>query len=142
MPVFPISQTSLNAIEQTHDANKAIFMLNLWRFRSEALYVLEHAHLSPGPCTGREATERYRAAIQDVLPPNARIHFLGNFEGMVAGPDGEKWDLVTVVRYESLKGFRDMVESKLYKDEVEPHRVAGLEEWRLVAIGGVGEFSA
>jgi hypothetical protein len=61
---------------------------------------------------------------------------------MVAGPDGEKWDLVTVVRYESLKGFRDMVESKLYKDEVEPHRVAGLEEWRLVAIGGVGEFSA
>jgi hypothetical protein len=50
--------------------------------------------------------------------------------------------LVTVVRYESLKGFRDMVESKLYKDEVEPHRVAGLEEWRLVAIGGLGEFSA
>jgi len=34
------------------------------------------------------------------------------------------------------------VESQKYKDEIEPHRVAGLEEWRLVAMGGVGEFSA
>ncbi|KAJ4408720.1 hypothetical protein N0V91_002975 [Didymella pomorum] len=142
MPVYPISQTNLNAIEQAHDASKPIFMLNLWRFRAEALYAPEHAHLSSGPCTGREATERYRAAIQNVLPPNARIHFLGDPEGMVAGPKGEKWDLITVVRYESLQGFRDMVESQKYNDEVEPHRVAGLDEWRLVAIGGIGEFGA
>ena len=142
MPVYPISQPSLDAIEQTHDANKPIFMLNLWRFRPEANYAPEHVHLSSGPCTGYEATQRYRAAIHDVLPPNARIQFLGDCEGMVAGPEGEKWDLITVVRYESLQGFRDMVESQKYKDEVEPHRVAGLEEWRLVAMGGVGEFSA
>ncbi|KAF3042254.1 hypothetical protein E8E11_003878 [Didymella keratinophila] len=139
MPVYPISQTSLNAIEQNHDSNKPIFMLNLWRFRTEAVYAPEHAHLSSGPCTGREATERYRAAIQKVLPPNARIQFLGTYEGMVAGPEGEKWDLITIVRYESLQGFRDMVEGQKYKDEVEPHRVAGLEQWRLVAMGGVGE---
>lgn len=141
MPVYPISQTALTAIEQTHDPSKPLFMLNLWRFRPEALYAPEHAHLSSGPCTGREATQRYRAAIQDVLPAGARIHFLGDFEGMVAGPDREKWDLITVVRYESLQGFRDMVESQKYKDEVEPHRLAGLEEWRLVAMGGVGESS-
>lgn len=141
MPVYPISHVSLNEIERSHDPNKPIFMLNLWRFRPTALYGPEHAHLSSGPCIGREATERYRAAIQSVLPPNALIHFVGDFEGMVAGPEGEKWDWVAIVRYESLKGFRDMVESAEYREEVEPHRIAGLEEWRLIAMGGVGEFS-
>ncbi|KAF2632123.1 hypothetical protein BU25DRAFT_454489 [Macroventuria anomochaeta] len=142
MPVYPISSSALDAIDKTHDPNKPIFMLNLWRFRPTALYPPEHAHLSPPPagtpCTGREATERYRAAIQAVLPPNASIHFVGNCEGMVAGPEGETWDWVALVRYESLKGFRDMVESVRYKEEVEPFRNAGLEEWRLVALEGTG----
>jgi uncharacterized protein (DUF1330 family) len=58
--------------------------------------------------------------------------------GVVAGPEGEGWDWVAVVRYENLQGFRDMVESKKYKEAVEPHRVAGLKEWRLIALDGVG----
>lgn len=38
------------------------------------------------------------------------------------------------VRYENLRGFIEMVESKEYKEEVEPHRLAGLEEWRLICM--------
>jgi len=47
---------------------------------------------------------------------------------------GERWDWVAVVRYEILRDFRDMGVSEMYREEVEPHRVAGLEEWRVVAV--------
>ena len=138
MPIHPITPTTLTALSETHDPTKPIFMLNLWRFRPTAIYAPEHAHLSPAPCSGREATDRYRAAIQAVLPPNASVQFVGHFEGLVAGPEAERWDWVAVVRYETLKGFEDMVQSKEYREVVEPHRLAGLEEWRLVALEGVG----
>jgi hypothetical protein len=107
-------------------------MLNLYRFRPTAIYAPEHAHLSPSPCTGLEATDRYRAAMGPVLPPGASLHFMGKGLTTVAGPDGEKWDRVMVIRYQSLQGFIDMVESEKYKREAEPHRLAGLEEWRLI----------
>ncbi|KAF9695767.1 hypothetical protein EKO04_005855 [Ascochyta lentis] len=142
MPIHPIRQPSLDEIEKSHNPNKPIYMLNLWRFRPTAIYATEHAHLSPSACTGREATDRYRSAIQAVLPPHAAVQFVGHYEGLVAGPEGEKWDWVAVVRYETLRGFREMVESRVYREEVEPHRVAGLEEWRLVALEGVGGFGA
>lgn len=138
MSIHLISQEALAQIALSRDPSKPIFMLNLWRFRPTALYAPEHAHLSAGPCSGREAKERYRAAIISVLPPGASVHFMGQVEGFVAGPAGEKWDEIVVVRYETLQGFRDMVESVKYKDEVEPHRLAALEEWRLIAMEGVG----
>lgn len=116
-------------------------MLDLWTSHSGALYAPEHAHLLSGPCGGHEATQRYLNAIQNFLPPNARIHFLGNFEVMVAGPDGEKWDQISVVMDESLQGFREMVQSHKYKAKLEPQQLAGLEEWRLVAMGSVGKCS-
>ena len=136
MPIHPVSSTALDQIAKTHSPGKPVFMLNLWKFKPTATYPPNFNH--PGPCTGLEATNRYRSAIQSVLPPNASIQFVGNVEGVVAGPEGGSWDWVAVVRYESLEGFRDMVESEKYKETVEPHRVAGLEEWRLIALDGVG----
>ncbi|KAJ4986673.1 hypothetical protein SVAN01_07859 [Stagonosporopsis vannaccii] len=137
MSIHPITEAALSKIANTHPPSAPIYMLNLWRFRPTALYAPEHAHLSPGPCSGREATERYRAGIASVLPPGAAVHFIGNVEGFVAGPQEEKWDWVAVVKYETLQGFRDMVGSQKYREEVEPHRLAGLEEWRLIAMEGV-----
>lgn len=50
-------------------------------------------------------------------------HPLGN----VAAPEGEeKWDVVILVEYPNLQAFRDMVECKEYKEEIAPHREAGL----------------
>ena len=144
MPVHPISTTALDAIANTHGPAKPIFMLNLWKFKPSATYPPGFTH--PGPCSGKEATERYQSAIYTVLPPNASIQFAGDVQGFVAAPrdseggpvEAEKWDWVAVVRYENFEGFRTMVESEKYKREVEPHRVAGLEEWRLIAMDGVG----
>lgn len=132
MPVYPISSNALTNTSTTHPS-RPIYMLNLWRYRPHAIYPPSHAHLSPSPCTGEEAMLRYRAAITAVLPEGASIHFQGKPIANVAAPEGEeKWDQVVVVKYKDIEGFRRMVESREYKEEVEGHRLAGLEEWRLV----------
>lgn len=115
MPVHPISPTSLNLIASTPAASKPITMLNLWRFRPTALYAPSHAHLSPSPCTGEEATLRYRAAITRVIPEGCSVKFMATPLGNVAAPeDEEKWDAVVLVEYPNLKAFRDMVECREY----------------------------
>ena len=143
MPVHPISPTALDLATTTH-SNKPIYMLNLWRYRPQAIYPSAHAHLSPSPCTGEEAMLRYRAAITAVLPEGATIHFQGKPIANIAAPEGEeKWDQAVVVKYRDVEGFRRMVESREYKENVEGHRLAGLVEWRLICCervdGGEGE---
>jgi len=127
---------NLDAIAQaskTHPPTKPITMLNLFRYRLTALYGTEHSHLA-SPCTGEEAMTKYRTLIQPVLPPNASVLFVGVPIALVVAPGGEKWDLMVLVRYETLQGFKDMVESKEYREEVMPHRMAGLEDARLIML--------
>ncbi|KAH7405651.1 hypothetical protein DE146DRAFT_649352 [Phaeosphaeria sp. MPI-PUGE-AT-0046c] len=115
MPCYPISSKVLDTVAATYEASKPITMLNLWRYRQTATYATEHAHLSPSPCTGVEATMRYRSSIQRVMPPGATVKFLGKPLGNVAAPDGEEqWDAVILVGYPSLQAFRDMVECSDY----------------------------
>ncbi|KAH7079366.1 hypothetical protein BKA63DRAFT_508264 [Paraphoma chrysanthemicola] len=137
MPCLPISHENLAEVAKTYDSAKPIFMLNLWRYRDQAVYAPESAHLSPEPCTGEEALNRYRTAIHTVLPPNASVHFLARPLTSVIAPPGEKWDQIALIRYENLQGFRDMVASEKYKTEVEPHRLAGLEDMRLICGEGI-----
>lgn len=42
-----------------------------------------------------------------------------------------------MVKYRDVEGFRRMVESREYKENVEGHRLAGLEEWRLICLEAV-----
>jgi hypothetical protein len=60
------------------------------------------------------------------------VQFAGKVLAGLVIPEGEKWDFMALVRYETLQGFRDMVESREYKEEVEGHKLAGLEDQRLV----------
>jgi uncharacterized protein (DUF1330 family) len=131
MSIHPISSAALVSISSTRDPALPICMLNLWRIRAFAIYPPSSPH---SPCTGVEATDRYRAAIGPCLPEGAAIKFMGNPLGMAAGPEDERWDRVIVVWYPSLNAFRDMVESERYLREAQPHRVAALEEWRLVVL--------
>lgn len=62
------------------------------------------------------------------------MQFAGLPIANVVAPVGEKWDLMALVRYETLDGFKEMVESKQYREEVMPHRVAGLEDARLIML--------
>jgi hypothetical protein len=130
-----ISYENLTALTSTHPPNQPIYMLNLWRYRPTALYPPQYTHLSSSPCTGEEAMTRYLAALRPITPSGASVHFKGKALANVVAPEGdEMWDVVAIVRYETLAGFREMVESKVYKEEVEGHKVAALEDQRLVVL--------
>jgi hypothetical protein len=45
---------------------------------------------------------------------------------------------MAVVRYENFEGFRKMVESEVYRRDVEGHRLAALKEFRLIMLEGDG----
>ncbi|KAF2034498.1 hypothetical protein EK21DRAFT_85517 [Setomelanomma holmii] len=132
MHSFQLSTDNLAKLAETYNPTKPIYMLNLWRYAPTATYAPEHAHLSPSPCTGEEALKRYRAAIQAVIPPKCAVHFTAKPLTNVVAPEGEHWDAIVLVKYQDLQGFRDMAESKKYREEVEPHRLAGLADMRLI----------
>lgn len=135
MPCGPISYENLEKAYANHDPSKPIYMLNLWRIRETASYLPEHSAVAGEPCSGKEALARYRAAIQPCLPPNSSVFFSGDMITQVVAPQGERWDWAALIKYEAgLKGFKEMVESKKYKEAAEPHRLAGLEDFRLIML--------
>ena len=134
MPNDPISLATLSTLPSTYDPSKPVYMLNLWKYRKEASYRLGHAHLAGDACTGQEAFGRYRTAIAPLLPPNTSVVFSSTVLAKIAVAENEDWDFAAILRYETLEGFKKFVESKEYSEEVEPHRLAGLEDGRLIAL--------
>ncbi|EUC47087.1 hypothetical protein COCMIDRAFT_25001 [Bipolaris oryzae ATCC 44560] len=134
MPNDPISLATLSTLPSTYDPNKPVYMLNLWKYRKEASYLPEHAHLAGDACTGQEALGRYRTAIAPLLPPNTSVIFSSTVLAKILVAENEDWDFVAILRYETLEGFKKAIESKEYREEVEPHRLAGLEDGRLIAL--------
>ncbi|EOA81404.1 hypothetical protein ACJQWK_10622 [Exserohilum turcicum] len=128
----PILLTNLSNLPPTYDPAKPVYMLNLWKFRQQASYLPEHSHLAGDACTGQEALQRYRAAIAPLLPPNTSVVFTSTVLAKIAAPDDENWSFVAILKYETLDGFKNMVDCKQYREEVEPHRLAGLEDHRLI----------
>ncbi|KAF2678322.1 hypothetical protein K458DRAFT_348825, partial [Lentithecium fluviatile CBS 122367] len=136
---IPINHSALALAAQTYPPTKPIYMLNLWKYRATADYTPHlpsnsSPTLDTSPCTGREALARYRASIQSVLPPNTTVHFLGTVAALVVAPKGEQWDDAVIVKYEDLEAFRKMVGSEVYEREAQPHRLAGLEDSRLIML--------
>ena len=119
----PISFATLSILPSTYDPNKPVYMLNLWKYRKEASYRREHVHLAGHACTGKEALGRYRAAIAPLLPPNTSVIFSSTILAKIVVAENEDWDFVAILRYETLEGFKKTVESKEYREEVEPHRM-------------------
>lgn len=134
MPCLPINHDKLDSLSTTYDPTKPIYMLNLWKYRPTAVYLPEDSALAGAPCSGREASLRYRAAIGSVLPPNATVFFMSVAIAEVVAPKSETWDDVMIIRYESLEGFRTMVASEEYKKSVQPHRLAALDDFRLIML--------
>lgn len=153
MPVYPISRANLTALLKTHNPTAPIYMLNLWKHRPQAIYPPSSTFATTlPPCTGHQAIERYIEGIIPLMPPNSEPIFESKVKGVVAGFAGTggtwvteeegnaggvkepEFDTVVLVRYETLQGFVDMVTSETYVENVQPHRVAALEEFRLIAL--------
>lgn len=111
-----------------------VVMLNLLRFREVADYS-GFPELAPGqPISGREAFQKY---IDHTLPflqaSGGDINFLGEGGKYFVGPQEERWDLVMLIRQESLNSFIAFATNEAYLVGV-GHRSASLEDSRLLPL--------
>jgi len=111
-----------------------VVMLNMLRFRKEADYT-DFPELSASyTLTGREAYQKY---IDHTLPlllnSGGDILFLGEGEHYFIGPIEETWDMVMMVRQNSLKDFIAFANDPEYLAGI-GHRYAALEDSRLLPL--------
>ena len=127
-----------NAVINAQDkipGNTSFVMLNLLQFRKQADYGDRKDIMA---CSGQEAyLERYIPAFNKVAKDenitSIKIDYVGSVAGLLAGPADEQWDIVALVRYPDFATFRKVSESKAYLKDAEPHRLAALEDLRLIA---------
>ncbi|MEM1145913.1 MAG: hypothetical protein AAGI88_25350 [Pseudomonadota bacterium] len=118
-----------------------IVMLNLLRFRTVAEYA-EFPNLAPERAiSGREAYQRY---INHTLPflreSGGDIEFLGDGGKFFVGPQDERWDLLMLIRQDSLQSFIAFATNDAYLAGV-GHRTAALEDSRLLPLERYSEHS-
>lgn len=130
-------------LEVSQEAGAALFareisgkvvMLNLLRFRDVADYSA-NPELMPGkPISGAEAYQKY---IDHTLPflreSGGDLVFLGKGGKYLIGPPEEQWDLVMLVRQNSLDDFIAFSSNQEYLAGI-GHRTAALEDSRLLPL--------
>lgn len=129
--------------EVTQEAGAALFrrqiqgpivMLNLLRFRDIADYSASPELAPPEPISGRAAYQHY---IDQTLPfltaTGGEIMFLGDGGQYLIGPQDERWDLVMLIRQNSLQDFMSFSSNEAYQ-VVLGHRTAALEDSRLLPL--------
>ena len=128
-----IAQAGIEAAAAGTRPGEPVFMVNLLRFREHADY---GSHTGHAPCSGAEAyLTRYIPAFNQVVGRlgGSELVYGGAAITQIVGPPGESWDAAAVVRYPDLDVFRRLVTDPAYLETAEPHRVASLVDWRLVA---------
>jgi hypothetical protein len=111
-------------------ADGPVFMLNLLRYRDQALY---EGRPDEPPCSGRDAYhQRYLPTFQRLAEStDYKLTFVGSVLAKLAGPEGAQWDDVAIVEYASYAEFCGVVDSERYREEANHHRLAALEDFRL-----------
>lgn len=130
-------------LEVTQEAGAALFrrqiqgtiiMMNLLRFRDIADYSASPELTPSEPISGREAYQKY---IDLTLPflskTGGEIMFLGDGGQYLIGPQDEPWDLVMLIRQNSLQDFMSFSSNEDYQ-KVLGHRTAALEDSRLLPL--------
>lgn len=128
-----ITRKSLDAAERAVKPGTPVFMLNLLRFRDQALYAPD---FDAPPCSGREAFyERYVPGFRRLAAGRAvsRV-FAGPVLAPIVAPEGAAWEIGALNEYADFGTFRAIVDTDAYRREVEPHRLAALADFRLLAL--------
>jgi hypothetical protein len=130
-------------LEVTQKAGAALFarnisgeviMLNLLRFRDVADYSA-NPELMPGkPISGAEAYQKYiDHTLAFLRKSGGDLLFLGKGGKYLIGPEEEQWDLVMLVRQNSLSDFIAFSSNQECLAGM-GHRIAALEDSRLLPI--------
>jgi uncharacterized protein (DUF1330 family) len=110
------------------DTGGPVTMLNLLRFAPEA------GDGSGRP--GRDVYMEYGAAVIPMVEAlGGRVVWYGAGLMTCIGPEAEQWDEVVLVEYPSARAAHDMFTSAEYA-AINPLRIAGLADMRLVAMAG------
>ena len=130
MPSIEPTAEQLQQLIAEADDETSIVMINLLRYRDRAEYL---GASRAEPCPGREAYQRYAAAVMSMLAEvGGKILWLGNVKRTVIGPESEQWDDAILVQYPSRKAFLTMVSRPDYQQAAR-HRSAALADSRLIA---------
>ena len=92
-----------------------IVMLNMLRFREVANYSASPALAPERPIAGEEAYRRYSIHTLPLLQAaGGSVVYSGTGGDFLIGPADESWDLVLLVRHQSLQAFRAFATDKDY----------------------------
>ena len=135
MRTIIINQDAVLAAEKQIPENTPFVMLNLLKFKPQADY---GDRKGEKPCSGMEAyLERYIPAFNKVVEAEGiigmQLTYIGAVNGLIVAPADEQWDVVALVQYPGFEAFRKASESPLYKATAEHHRLAALDDLRLIA---------
>ena len=125
--------TAAGALEVVGDGE--VHMLNMLRFRDVADYA-ETPHLAPEkPISGREAYDLYLALCAPrMVGRGNEIVLQGRSGPFLIGPQDERWDMILLVKWPSLKLLAQSPNDEDYKTRIAPHRTAALADSRLLPI--------
>ena len=105
-----------------NDHGKAIYMVNLLKFKEKA----EYSDGRETDLTGSEAYALYGVGVaKPITEFGGELVFMGGVERLMLGEVEELWDQVGIAKYPNRKAMLDMMTSPAYA-EISPHRDAGL----------------
>ena len=114
-----------------------VTMVNLLWFREKPEYAVDFGDAKPD--VHGAYYEGYAGAFMAVAEKlgveGVEVVFIGSRkDGLVVDSD-DNWDDIVIVRYQNFTDFRRIVESDEYVRQADPHRVASVANWRLIATG-------
>ena len=135
MKTTVIEDRAVLAVENNLSIESPFTMLNLLHFREQANY--EHSE-DIKPCSGQEAyLQHYIPAFNKAAEAEGvkgiQMVYIGKVAGTIVAPESEQWDVIALVQYPSFAAFRKVSESDIYLQEAEYHRLAALDDLRLIA---------
>lgn len=112
----------------------SVTMLNLLRFREVADYSVNPELMPNEAISGAEAYQKYiDFTIPFLKESGGDLLFLGKGGSYLIGPQDEQWDLVMLVRQNSLQDFMAFSSNETYLAGL-GHRTAALADSRLLPI--------
>jgi uncharacterized protein (DUF1330 family) len=114
MSIEPTEEQLGRLMADAREDDAPVSMLNLLRFRDRGSY------------------ERYgREVLQHLERVGASVLTAADCAQTVIGPDGERWDMMLLVRYPSRTAFLEMIADPGYP-AIHGYREAALEDSRLI----------
>ena len=117
---LPTLQQQIDALSR--DDGQPIYMLNLLKFRDQAVY----ADGRESTLTGSQAYDIYgKAMAKMVMAAGGQLIYVGKVRGTLVGGGDAQWDRVAIMMYPSFKVMAEITGSPAYAD-IHVHREAGL----------------